>query len=57
MRFQVILEQDNSNGSSGIDYIQIIKDTNTGVLYMFRCRGSHSGLTVMLDKDGKPLLS
>jgi len=56
MRFQVILEQDNKEGP-GTDFIQILKDTNTGVLYMFRCLEGYSGLTVMLDKDGKPLLN
>ncbi|MGE7118672.1 DUF6440 family protein [Peribacillus sp. NPDC046944] len=35
---------------------KIIRDNETGVLYMFHYGGPISGLTVMVDKDGKPLV-
>ena len=38
-------------------YHEIWKDNNTGVLYWGLYPGTYrSGLTVLLDKDGKPLL-
>ena len=39
-----------------IEVTKIIRDNKTGVLYMFRYGGPNSGLTVMVDKDGKPLV-
>ena len=35
---------------------QVIVDTKTGVQYLFVFQGYRGGLTVILDKDGKPLL-
>ncbi len=32
-------------------------DTVTGVNYLFMCEGYAGGLTVLLDKDGKPIVS
>ena len=49
-RFECILEEAVENS-----YLKILKDTKTGVLYLAFNRGSGGGLTVMLDKDGKPL--
>ncbi|MGX8699320.1 MAG: DUF6440 family protein [bacterium] len=34
----------------------IIVDKETGVQYLLAGRGDYSGLTVMVDQDGKPLL-
>lgn len=34
---------------------QILKDKETGVLYLFYQHGYGGGLTVMVDADGKPL--
>ena len=45
------------NGGSNVDQISIIIDKKTGVMYLWKedyCKG---GLTVMLDKDGKPLIN
>ncbi|MCL1823245.1 MAG: DUF6440 family protein [Oscillospiraceae bacterium] len=33
----------------------VLKDTETGVLYLFYAAGYAGGLTPLLDKDGKPL--
>lgn len=39
------------------DYHEIWKDNNTGVLYWGFYSNTHrGGVTVLLDKDGKPLL-
>ena len=36
---------------------QIWLDTKTGVNYLFHRAGSAGGLTPLLDKDGKPVVS
>jgi hypothetical protein len=35
---------------------KVIVDTETGVQYLWAFEGYGGGLTVMLDRDGKPLL-
>lgn len=40
-----------------IDIMQIWVDTATGVNYLFVSEGYAGGLTVMLDKDGKPIIT
>ena len=35
---------------------KIIKDNDTGVLYLFHNSGYAGGLTVLVDRDGKPLV-
>ena len=37
--------------------MEIWVDTQTGVNYLFRTSGYSSGLTPLLDRDGKPVLS
>ena len=37
--------------------MEIWVDTQTGVNYLYREAGYSGGLTVLLDKDGKPLVS
>lgn len=49
-RFKLI---NDTNYGSGC---QIIVDTETGVMYLFRGAGYRGGLTVMVDADGKPLI-
>ena len=39
-----------------MEVTKIIRDNETGVLYMFHYGGPSSGLTVMVDKDEKPLV-
>ncbi len=41
---------------AGQPYASIYVDTVTGVQYLFFESGPRSGLTPLLDRDGKPLL-
>ncbi len=36
---------------------KILVDTETGVNYLFHCDGYGGGLTVLVDKDGKPVVT
>lgn len=49
-RFEKIYSQ--SAGS-----IEVLVDKETGVNYLFRSSGYAGGLTVLLDKDGKPIIT
>ena len=40
-----------------VDVTQILVDTETGVNYVFRKVGNAGGITLLLDKDGKPVIS
>jgi len=51
-RFIIIQEDKQSFAVS----TRILKDKQTGVLYMFHSEGYAGGLTVLVDKDGKPLV-
>lgn len=44
-----------SQGRGGA--LEIWVDKETGVNYLFRREGYGAGLTVLLDKDGKPMIS
>ena len=44
-----------SQGS--IECCQIIVDTETGVNYLYRVTGYAGGLTVLVDADGKPVIT
>ena len=49
-RFQLVSDEgDLSRGN------QVLRDRETGVLYLFHYAGYAGGLTVLMDKDGKPL--
>ena len=37
--------------------VEVWVDTETGVNYLFKASGYAGGLTVMLDRDGKPVVS
>ncbi|MDE6975086.1 MAG: xylan 1,4-beta-xylosidase [Lachnospiraceae bacterium] len=50
-RFEIVYSQ------GAIDVMQILVDTETGVNYVFRKVGNAGGITVLLDKDGKPVIS
>ena len=50
-RFEVIL----SEGSFSTPSTKILRDTVTGVQYLFVQDGYAGGLTPLLDKDGKPV--
>ncbi|MGL6197551.1 MAG: DUF6440 family protein [Lachnospiraceae bacterium] len=47
-RFEVILEEKG---------IKIISDKETKIQYLFHKDGYGGGMTVLLDKDGKPAVS
>ena len=50
-RFETIYTQGK------VEIFKIIRDNETGVKYMFHYAGGPvSGLTVMVDSDGKPLV-
>lgn len=44
-------------GSAFSNLIQIIVDTKTGVNYMYIQSGNSGGLTPLLDRDGKPIIT
>ena len=41
----------------GLTTSEIWVDTQTGVNYLFHCSGYAGGLTVLLDREGKPVIS
>ncbi len=43
--------------SQGFDSVEIWVDKETGVNYLYRSSGYSGGLTVLLDRDGKPLIT
>lgn len=43
--------------SQGAGSIEIWVDKETGVNYLYRVSGYSGGLTVLLDKDGKPVIT
>lgn len=51
-RFIEVLHEGNSR--NGVN--TIIKDRQTGVQYLFHNLGYASGFTVLVDRDGKPLI-
>ncbi len=38
-------------------YIQVIVDKETGVNYVFATAGNAGGMTPLLDRDGKPVIT
>ena len=52
-RFEVV----DSQYFSGTDYVEVFRDKQTGIHYLWRKNRESAGLTVMLDRDGKPLMS
>ncbi len=43
--------------SQGMGTVEIWVDKETGVNYLYRQSGYSGGMTVLLDKDGKPVIS
>ncbi|MBR0374287.1 MAG: xylan 1,4-beta-xylosidase [Mogibacterium sp.] len=50
-RFQKVFSQGTMNVT------EIWVDTETGVHYLYHCSGYGGGLTALLDRDGKPVVS
>ena len=49
-RFEKVYSQD-------MGCIEILVDKQTGINYLYRSSGYGGGLTVLLDKDGKPVVT
>jgi len=43
--------------SQGMGSMEILVDKETGVNYLYRQSGYSGGMTVLLDKDGKPVIT
>ncbi len=43
--------------SQGLGGMEIWVDTVTGVNYLYHCSGYSGGFTVLLDREGKPVIS
>lgn len=50
-RFKVLYKQGKISG------FKILQDQETGVNYLFSFEGHAGGLTVLLDKEGKPIVT
>ncbi len=50
-RFEVVYSQ------GSLKTFEIFVDKETGVNYIFRQCGNGAGLTVLMDKDGKPVIT
>ena len=50
-RFERIYQQGT------LDIIEILVDRETGVNYLFRVSGTAGGLSPLLDRDGKPVIT
>ena len=50
-RFQKVYSQGT------LDVMEIWVDTETGVNYLFHYSGNAAGLTVLLDREGRPVLT
>ena len=46
-----------SNKEGALECAMIITDSETGVQYLFASSGYAGGLTLLVDKEGKPLLN
>ncbi|MCL2817052.1 MAG: DUF6440 family protein [Clostridiales bacterium] len=52
-RFEIILKEGSELGQ----VVKILRDKNTGVNYVYVGSGYGGGLTPLLDKEGKPIVS
>lgn len=43
--------------TQGLGTIEIWVDRQTGVNYLYRCGGYGGGMTPLLDRDGKPVVT
>ena len=50
-RFEVVYED-----KSLVESTRILRDRETGVCYLYQWSGFGGGLTVLVDKDGKPVV-
>ena len=50
-RFEITYKQ------GALDIIEILVDQDTGVNYLFRTNGHAGGLSPLLDREGKPVIT
>ena len=50
-RFEIVYQQ------GAVDIIEILVDRETGVNYLFRHSGYAGGMTPLLDREGKPVVT
>ena len=50
-RFEIVYRQGT------LDIIEILIDRETGVNYLFRTNGNAGGLTPLLDREGRPVVT
>ena len=50
-RFEVVYRQ------GAMDIIEVLVDKETGVNYLFRTNGYAGGMTPLLDREGKPVVT
>ena len=50
-RFEVTYKQ------GSLDVIEILVDRETGINYLYRTNGYAGGMTPLLDREGKPVIS
>lgn len=46
-----------SESEGFVEYYRVIVDNKTGVNYLYVSNGTSGGLTVLLDSDGKPIIT
>lgn len=54
-RFESLGVQELNPDGYGYCKVEVLRDKQTGVMYMYRVGMRGAGLTVLLDKDGKPV--
>ncbi|MGI6358869.1 MAG: DUF6440 family protein [Bacillota bacterium] len=47
----------HAEGGGVATQYQILQDTETGVNYLFAISGSAAGLTILLDREGRPVIT
>ena len=62
IRFEAVYQQglggtDVKNRDDHAPFTKIFRDNKTGVNYLLAQWGSANGLTVLVDKDGKPIVT
>ena len=50
-RFEIVYQQ------GALDVIEVLVDKETGVNYLFRASGNAGGMTPLLDREGKPVIT
>lgn len=54
-RFESLGTQELKTYNGVFGMVEVLRDKQTGVMYMYRAEMGGAGLTVLVDKDGKPM--